>query len=855
MIKNFLKKIFFSKEDILINEFFSKVKTINGLEKSVSQLTDEKLKVKTIEFKKLIKERKTQDDILCEVFAVVREVAKRVIGLRHFDVQLLGAIALYKGKIAEMATGEGKTLAVTASAYLHALKGLGIHIVTVNDYLAKRDFYAMGKIFNFLGLSVGCVLSDTSEDERKKAYLCDITYVTNNELGFDYLRDNMKFSQQEKVQRKLYAACIDEIDSVLIDDARTPLVISSKSEENLSNWNRIQSIIITLSNQDYSINTEKTSVVLTEKGTSVVESLLKKSFLISEDTNLYDYSNTKVLYQVSQILKANFIMCKDIDYIVSACRVLCIEKNTGRASKDKRFSNGLHQAIEAKEGVEIIEESDEIASISFQNYFKMYKFLSGMTGTAITEKEEFKAIYDLDVLSIPCNKRSRRIDYDDIIFGTIGEKDRAIINLVKEKHEKGQPILIGTENIQESEKYSALLKKSSIKHNVLNAKNHEQEAYIIAQAGCYKSVTISTNMAGRGTDIMLGGNYFMSHEYKKDNVSIKKLKEVENRCIDNKKKVKSLGGLLVIGTSRHKNKRLDNQLIGRSGRQGDEGESQFFLSLSDNLVKTFSSTKTTTFLKKMILNNDEPIQHKYITRLILNAQRRIEGQYFDQRKHLLQFDNVLNEQRKIIYKQRDLIMQTDQIQVIIFDIIREVIKDIVDQHTGKNSDYNLEKIFNTLNKGFDIQIDTKIKNSASEVDVFIDNLVQFMRKMYFYSQDKEIIDYQDNLAKYIFLRNIDQNWQNHIAILNNIKEGIHNRAYGQQDPLQEYKKESFYFFEQMLNNFRLSFIKSLYKIVKENNSCVKPVEDISPEEKKLIKRNSLCYCMSGKKYKKCHGVN
>lgn len=876
MLKAILKKIFSTSDNKLLKKTKKDLEKINSFEETISFLNDEELRLKTRYFKNLLQEGKTLEDILHEAFAVVREASKRTLKLRHFDVQMQGGIALYNNKIAEMFTGEGKTLVVTTAAYLRALEGKGMHIVTVNDYLAKRDAESMGQIFKFLDMSVGCITSITSHEERTNAYKCDITYATNHELGFDYLRDNMQFEMESKVQRPLYAACVDEADSVLIDEARVPLVLSDVNAQNTNIWHVINNIILSLKIEDYVIDKELNSVSLTELGNQHAEALLKKYNLLSAKANLYDIENTHLVHQISQSLRAHKLMHKDIDYIVKNDQIILIQKSTGRVGLGRRFSNNLHQALEAKEQVTIQKENEEIASISFQNYFLLYKFLSGMTGTASTEKVEFKQIYGLDIVTIPPNQKVQRIDYDDAIYGTMKEKESAVINLIIERYNAGQPVLVGTESVQESERFSYLLSKKKISHKLLNAKNHEQEAYVIAQAGCYKNITIATNIAGRGTDILLGGNpkmLFQQQNILNSNLDNNKLEELQKKiseeCKLNKEKVIAAGGLFVIGTTRNESRRIDNQLRGRSGRQGDIGYSQFFLSLDDNLVRIFTSEKMAGFLKSLALKDNEAIKHPTINKVIETAQRKIEAQHYDMRKRLFEFDNVLNEQRKIVYSQRDLIMQTEDIRSVIFDVVNEIIESLFAQANIKKFASNNQDLMHLVNNwqeifSFHLPQSFITDNNINNAKSLKDYLTKCSYQQYLFTEEKEILDYHDSVAKYILLKTIDEAWQAHINALGHIKEAIHNRAYAQQNPLQEYKKEALNLFEEMLNKCNLLFIKRLYTLVQENAASMQGTNQELDGNAQLMndeielqgkqRRNEPCYCNSGKKYKKCHGV-
>lgn len=831
-----------------MRSFREALEHINALEESLIRLKDDELREKTALFKEKIQNGCSLEDVLNEAFAVVREASRRVLGIRHFDVQILGGLVLYHGGIAEMATGEGKTLAVTTAAYLRSLKGLGMHIVTVNDYLARRDADWMGGVFNYLGTSVGCIVSDTEDSERSKAYNCDITYATNNELGFDYLRDNTKYSLEAKVQRRLYAACVDEVDSILIDEARTPLVLSGPADGKVHLWRPIDQIIKSLSDKEYILDEKLSTVALSEDGVIKVEKSLERANLLKSE--LYDPENAELVYQVNQSLRANTLFKKDVDYIVREGKILCINKNTGRVSEGRRYAGGLHQAIEAKEKVQIQRETEEIASITFQNYFRMYESLSGMTGTAMTEAEEFKKIYGLEVFNIPSHKPVCRKDFDDEIYATVQDKHDAICKLVQQRYEAGQPVLLGTGDIEQSELLSSMLTKLSIPHCVLNAKNHQAEAFIIAQAGCFKRVTISTNMAGRGTDIMLGGNPKMllqSYLSTNSNISSDEITameaQIKNECQLDREKVIEAGGLFVLGALRHESRRIDNQLKGRSGRQGDVGCSKFFVSLEDPLIKLFASEEKVAFLKKHLgIGDGKSAQHPLINMVISTAQKRIENQYYEARQHLLKFDEVIGEQRAIIYKQRDEILAevSKETKASLLQLAQEILQPLSERIFSDETD-DKEKVKLVKKICFLTNQDCPDVTSSKHL---LEDALKNVEQKYSSKEEEYGIEVMHQAVKYIKVVSLDQAWREHLHELAIIKEAIQNRAYAQKDPLNEYKAEAFASFEQMLSNFTRLFIQRACRVEISTQS----------NELRAVRRNQSCPCGSGKKYKHCHGV-
>ena len=811
-MKNFFSKLFGTVNDRKLREFQPIVDKINFLEERFKKLTDEELKNQTEVFKSNLSNGASEDDLLEEAFATVREASLRTLGQRHYDVQLLGGLILHGGNIAEMKTGEGKTLVSTLAVYLNALSGKGVHVVTVNDYLANRDSEWMGKIYKFLGLSVGCVTPSVNEDERKIAYNSDITYATNNELGFDYLRDNMKFRLEDMVQRTPNFAIIDEVDSILIDEARTPLIISGQAETSSETYKSIDKLIPLLVSNDFDLDEKQRSVSLTDEGLENIEKMLIQNNLM-KDGGLYDISNVGILHHVNQSLRAHKLFLKDTHYIVRGGKVVIIDEFTGRAMEGRRFSDGLHQAIEAKENVNILPENQTLASVTFQNYFRQYPKLSGMTGTAITEAGEFEEIYSLQVIEVPTNEIVSRKDFDDEVYRTSKERDQAVINLIKECQERKQPVLVGTVSIEKSESFSNELKKSNIPHKVLNARFHEQEAGIIADAGVSGAVTIATNMAGRGTDIQLGGNLdkrleTLEDETNKDikiNIAIKE--KLEEEIEINKKETINAGGLFVIGTERHESRRIDNQLRGRSGRQGDPGSSKFFLSLQDDLMRIFGSDKLDSMLQKFGLEEGEAIVHPWVNKALEKAQQKVESRNFDIRKQLLKFDDVMNDQRQVVFEQRREIMSSENVFETVKDMRHEVISDMVFKSIPEGS-YSDKWDHETLNsdalKLLGININSK--DWFDEDGIAEEEIVSKLTNL----SDKFMIARSTNLGTNIFrtaeksllLQVLDQQWKEHLQALEQLRQSIGLRAYGQKDPLNEYKREAFILFERMLQNMR-----------------------------------------------------
>ena len=896
------------------------VEKINNFEPEIQKLTDEELKAKTAEFKDQLANGKTLDDILPEAFAVVREASKRVLGMRHFDVQLIGGIILHQGRIAEMKTGEGKTLVATLPVYLNALTGKGVHVITVNDYLAKRDSEWMGKVYRFLGLSVGLVIAGMQPEAKRIAYHSDVTYGTNNEFGFDYLRDNMVIYKEQLVQRELNYAIVDEIDSILIDEARTPLIISGRGTQSSDLYKRADNFVRKLTpkviveedikneeqaedneNYDYIVDLKAKSASLTQKG-------IKKAEQEFGLENFNDIENSEIVHNVNQALRAHGIMKKDIDYIVKDGEVLIVDEFTGRIMYGRRYNNGLHQAIEAKEHVKIADESKTLATITFQNYFRMYNKLSGMTGTAMTEEEEFEEIYNLDVIEIPTNKPMIRNDHHDIIYKNEAAKFRAVINDIKESHEKGQPVLVGTVSIEKSEKLSNLLKKEGIKHEVLNAKFHEKEAQIIAQAGKYGAVTIATNMAGRGTDIMLGGNseYLAKQEMRKQKYSEeqieqatafnetkdeeilnarKKFKELEEKydkeIREEKQKVIDSGGLKIIGTERHESRRIDNQLRGRSGRQGDPGESRFYISLDDDLMKIFGGNAITKVYNTLGADENMPIESRLITNAVESAQKKVENKNFTIRKNVLQYDDVMNIQRGTIYEQRRKVLNGENLKDYVYNMIDSLAHGLTQDYLANPESPNLEALMQDVRTIYGINDLDSTKNNKIKLEEVSNEIIAKSHKIY---EEKEQTIGEKNmreLERIIMLKIVDEHWMDHIEAMDELKDGIGLRAYGQKDPVVQYRIEGADMFDQMNLDIQADVVKFLMNARKreqnlQRTSSVKITGEGFEDTMKIdgnepprtsgkvttvvntapkVGRNDPCPCGSGKKYKNCCGKN
>ncbi len=895
------------------------VNKINELEEEISKLSDAELRGKTEYFKKQLSEGKTLDDILPEAFAVVREASKRVLGMRHFDVQLIGGIILHQGRIAEMKTGEGKTLVATLPVYLNALEGKGVHVITVNDYLAKRDSEWMGKLYKFLGLSVGLVIAGMEPKEKQKAYSADVTYGTNNEFGFDYLRDNMVIYKDQLVQRGLNYAIVDEIDSILIDEARTPLIISGRANQSSDLYKKADNFVRRLTPKviveedvkdfeqaedneryDYIVDLKAKSASLTQKG-------IKKAEEAFGLDNFNDLENSTLVHHVNQALRAHGVMKKDIDYIVKDGEVLIVDEFTGRIMYGRRYNNGLHQAIEAKEHVKIADESKTLATITFQNYFRMYDKLSGMTGTAMTEEAEFEEIYNLDVVEIPTNKPMVRKDENDVIYKNENAKFNAIVNSIKESHKKGQPVLVGTVSIEKSEKLSKLLNKEGIKHEVLNAKYHEKEAEIVAQAGKFGAVTIATNMAGRGTDIILGGNSEflakeemrkskISHElieeantyYETDDKDILNARETFKKLVskydeqikEEKEKVINAGGLKIIGTERHESRRIDNQLRGRSGRQGDNGESKFYIALDDDLMKIFGGDTITKVYNSIGADENMPIESRIISKAVENAQKKVEGRNFSIRKNVLKYDDVMNAQREIIYAQRREVLDGENIHDNIINMIDTVAEATVNMYVeNENGDVNVEALNQEIINTYGIEMLDYIKENNSEAQKISEELIKKANEKYAEKEVEIGSEEMRELERVVMLKVVDEKWMNHIDSMDELKNGIGLRAYGQQDPVVKYRIEGMDMFEEMISDIKVDVAKILMNIrqqgetkrqetVKITGAALEAIHSVDGGSKigtdvdKTIRndgpkigRNDPCPCGSGKKYKNCCGRN
>ena len=825
MINSVLKAIFGTKHEREMKTLRPVVEKINSLEPQMQALSDDQLKAKTPEFKQRLKSGETTDDILPEAFAVCREASRRVLGMRHYDVQLIGGIILHRGAIAEMRTGEGKTLVATLPVYLNALTGRGAHVVSVNDYLIRRDAEWMGRIYNFLGLTVGIIVHDLSDEERKEAYNADITYATNNELGFDYLRDNMKFDLADMVQREFHYAIVDECDSILIDEARTPLIISGPAEASTDKYITVNKIIPHLKRDVHFTMEEKSKTAsLTDEGNAKCEELLKIN-------NLYDPEHIELLHHIYQGLKAHYLYRRDVEYMIQNGEVVIVDEFTGRLMPGRRWSDGLHQAIEAKEGVEVKNENQTLATITFQNYFRMYSKMAGMTGTADTEAVEFKKIYKLDVSVIPTNKPIRRKDENDVVYKTEPAKFHAIALDIKSRYEKGQPVLVGTVSIEKSETLSDYLKKEGVKHEVLNAKHHEREAEIVAQAGRKQAVTIATNMAGRGTDIVLGGNPEMLakrasgvEEGPEFEEALKKFKAQSEK---EKHDVIGAGGLYIIGTERHESRRIDNQLRGRSGRQGDPGESRFYLSLEDNLMRIFNGEMIQKIMNRLNVPDDEPIVAGMVSRSIEGAQRKVEGHNFDIRKHLLDYDDVMNQQRTIIYGMRKKILEGQDVERTFLDMLGDTVSLLLDTHApsqAKKEHWNLEGLNLALQKQFGLRMDFQSFPSIDEET--LNQGVSKAVKDHYDRQRGSLGTLLEQVQKMILLQSIDQRWKEHLAKIDRLKEGINLRGYAQKDPLIEYKKEAFEAFEYLNQQIKADALEKFLKVQIVNQDQANRMQDM-----------------------------
>lgn len=840
MFGSFLKKIFGSQNERNLKAIAPLVDEVNTHEPSIRKLSDEALRGKTGEFRQRLDNGEPLDDLLPEAFAVSREASLRVLGMRPFDVQIIGGIVLHQGRIAEMKTGEGKTLVATLPVYLNALTRKGVHLVTVNDYLARRDSEWMGRVYRFLGLEVGCIVHGLDDPERKANYGADVTYGTNNEFGFDYLRDNMKFRVEDMVQRELNFAIVDEVDSILIDEARTPLIISGPAEKSTELYYRINRVIPHLRPETHYTREEKSrTVALTEEGVAKAESVLGVE-------NLYDPRNIDLLHHVNQALKAHTLFKRDVDYIVKDGQVIIVDEFTGRLMPGRRYSEGLHQALEAKENVKIENENQTLASITFQNYFRMYDKLAGMTGTADTEAAEFDKIYKLEVIVIPTHRRMIRNDHPDSIYRTEIEKFRAVVREIKELNQQGRPVLVGTVSIEKSERLSDMLRRTGVPHQVLNAKHHEKEAEIVSQAGRYGAVTISTNMAGRGTDIVLGSE------------------------------VPSLGGLHIIGTERHEARRIDNQLRGRSGRQGDPGSSRFYLSLEDDLMRIFAADRLSGLMQRIGMEEDEPIEHRLISRAIENAQSRVEAQNFSIRKQLIEYDDVMNQQREVIYRQRrDAIMGGD-LKPVVLDMVEELVDEVIAECTGETTfaeDWDLEKLNTELVRLFGMPPKYTVESlDEMRQEDLLEELQETVKERYDSREEQFGASVMRELENYILLQTVDTFWKDHLLNMDHLKEGIGLRGYGQQDPLVAYKREGHALFDDMIHRIKEETVRLLYHIQVESEEQVEELKKEQEEQPmyygggdggsakapstrkdKKVGRNDPCPCGSGKKYKKCHG--
>ena len=861
-VNSFFNTIFSRSEKKKLAEFQRTVQLINDLEPEIEKLSQDMLLKRISEIKSEISNGKKIDDYLVESFAMVREASKRTLGQRHFDVQLIGGMVLHNGGISEMKTGEGKTLVSTLAAFLNSLSGKGVHIVTVNDYLARRDAEWMGSIFNYLGLSVGCLTNDTEgREKRKEQYACDITYGTNNEFGFDYLRDNLRVLKQNIVQRDHNFCIVDEVDSILIDESRTPLVISGAIDDKTTLYNSINKIIPFLNDDDFEIDEKTKTANLTDAGNDKAEKILKERNIISEGT-LYDISNVAVVHHINQALRANKLFEKDRDYIVKSGSIVIVDEFTGRTMEGRRYGDGLHQAIEAKENVKVQNESQTLASITYQNYFRLYNKISGMTGTALTEAEEFGDIYNLSVFEIPTNIPVSRIDNEDEIYRTAEEKYDAIIEQIKICNEKSQPVLVGTTSIDKSEKISKKLRNNKIKHEVLNAKHHEQEAKIIANAGEPGAVTIATNMAGRGTDIQLGGNFEFNSSTKNGQENLEGLKDT---ITQKKDEVIKAGGLFVIGSERHESRRIDNQLRGRSGRQGDPGETKFFISLEDDLMRIFGSEKIDSVLKSLGLKEGESIKHAWISKALERAQKKVEGRNFDIRKTLLKFDDVLNDQRKTIFEQRLELMNADNISEIANEMQYDVADEIVERYCPEKSyadQWNLQDLQDEINQYFSKKIDVNLENSEGDINqqYIKDKVYTLINENTVNRKGNHSEEEVNSAERMVMLKILDDKWKDHINNLEQLRSTIGLRGYGQRDPLNEYKNEAFGLFEELINNLKIDVSKIFSRMrlrEKQNqtlneNSVSEKINQSAIKTKK-ISRNAPCPCGSGKKYKHCCG--
>ena len=903
MLGKLVKFVVGSRNDRLVKKKKKLVKKINALASEYEKLSDEVLKAKTQEFRDRLAQGEKLDNLIPEAFAAVREASSRVFGMRHFDVQLIGGMMLHDGKIAEMKTGEGKTLMATLAAYLNALPGRGVHVVTVNDYLAKRDSEWMGRLYGFLGMTTGVIISQMEHAPRHEAYAADITYGTNNEFGFDYLRDNMAFSLEQKVQRDLSFAIVDEVDSILIDEARTPLIISGPTEESTEIYIKANEIIPYLTRQesdeqpgDYTVDEKIRQVYLTEAGHERIERLMLEHGLMAEGTSLYDAANIRLMHYLNASLRGHVLFKKDVDYIVANNEVIIVDEFTGRIMPGRRWSEGLHQAIEAKEQVTINNENQTLASITFQNYFRLYDKLSGMTGTADTEAFELNKIYGLEVVVIPTHRSMIRKDMGDMVFLTTDEKYIAVANDIKDCVTRGQPVLVGTTSIENSERLSALLKKQGIQHEVLNAKQHEREAHIIEQAGMPGAVTIATNMAGRGTDIVLGGNLDAELRALGEDAGEAEKEKIRGAWLDRHNQVLANGGLHVIGSERHESRRIDNQLRGRSGRQGDPGSTRFYLSLQDDLMRIFASDRVAGLMKKLGMGDGEAIEHPWVTRSIENAQRKVEGRNFDIRKEILAYDDVANDQRKVVYAQRNELMAATEISEIITAIREDVVNNVITQYIPAKTmveQWDIQGLEEHLLQEFNVQIPVQLmldedhKLQEASLRTRIIDILEQNHKEKEHQITKEVLQH---FEKSVMLQVLDTSWKEHLAAMDYLRQGIHFRGYAQKDPKQEYKIEAFKMFTSLLEHIKYEVIGILFKVQVRQEEDVQAIDEqmqapremhfehaaapalddldesqVIAEEEKVIEqqpfvragnkvgRNDPCPCGSGKKYKQCHG--
>ncbi len=896
MLRAVTKKIFGSRNDRIIKRLTRLAHAVNALEEAAGAMSDADLAAKTVEFRERLSGGETLDDLLPECFAVVREAGQRVLEMRHFDVQLVGGMVLHEGQIAEMRTGEGKTLVATLAVYLNALSGRGVHVVTVNDYLAQRDAAWMGKLYGFLGLSVGVIVSGLNHDERRQAYAADVTYGTNNEFGFDYLRDNMAFSNAERVQRDLHYAIVDEVDSILIDEARTPLIISGPTADNSDLYQRMDRIIPQLKRQetedgegDYSVEEKNKQVYITEEGHERVEQLLSEAGLLNPGESLYDAGHIALLHHLNSALRAHALFHKDVDYIVKDDTIVIVDEFTGRTMPGRRWSEGLHQAIEAKEGVTVQNENQTLASITFQNYFRLYEKLAGMTGTADTEAFEFQTIYGLEVVVVPTHMPMIREDMPDLVFLTQEEKFTAIVEDIEDCVKRKQPVLVGTTSIETSEYLAGLLKKKKIRHEVLNAKQHEREAYIIEQAGAPGAVTIATNMAGRGTDIVLGGN-LEAQLVKVDEGAEIKRREIRDAWQEKHNDVVGCGGLHIIGTERHESRRIDNQLRGRSGRQGDPGSSRFYLSLQDNLMRIFASERVASLMQRLGMEEGEAIEHAWVTKAIENAQRKVEAHNFDIRKNLLEYDDVANDQRKVVYEQRNELMNTEDVSEMVARIREDVLSGVIDQFITPGSmdeQWDVPALSEALEREFGYQLpiaDWLASDDSLHEEPLRERILENAIEAYRDKENTYGAELMRRVEKVVMLQVLDQSWKEHLAAMDYLRQSVGLRGYAQKNPKQEYKRESFEMFTDMLNQMKQEVATILARIqihseqdaeAVEQSNRQRPPMDFKHEnassplqsgdggeeaaaqpyvrKERKIGRNEPCWCGSGKKFKHCHG--